>query len=857
MAKFFNKRSQSTQKKFKGEKKSDTKKQKKRFSWRRLFFRLILISLILLVLGSAAGYFIFITFTSSHRKWAEELNLEDINNLDHPAIIYDRNGEEIGRIYDENRSYVTLDQVSESMVNALVAQEDKSFWTHDGYDPVGILRAVKATISTGGNVNQGASTITQQLARGSFDLERRTQARGGSRYDRKIVEIFLAMRIEEKYSKRQILEFYLNRIYFGRGFYGIRAASLGYFGKEPADLTIPEAASIAALVKNPETYNPLRNPELNFRWRNDVIDRMYRSGYVSFDEADRLKDIPLVTNPQPIKRNTSFLYSQVYRQVYGLFDPQRADEILKSQGIRIYTTIDKSLQETAEQSLQKQLLSIESRADYVHQRHDSPVEEGSSDRHDYVDGAIYALDNKTGGVLVYVGGRDFERDNFDMLESGKRAAGTAFLPFLFASALDNGYLPNSRLIDDALDNRLAGIGGAEGILGEWGMEVDRGSYLDSITLRQALSWSKIAASARLAIELGTKPFIKSLEEYGITPPQRNAGSTEADPVYYPRVFLGTEAVSLRQLVSAYTVFPNGGTRPIAPYIITKVTDSAGKVLWEEPLAKKARSIASMAPCTSFRIHTMLRESLESGSAVRMLPYLPYHFKGAVKTGTNYDFADNVLIGYSSSISCGVWIGFLNSKKAIYPYAFSSDTCGPILGAIFSRSAEEGWADEPIAMPSDTEAVEICKSSGMLASEFCFESTMEGGKPSYTRNTYVEYFPKGDVSLPVCTVHGDALPSLHDFIGTGAYSSRVLPVIPIMPQLRALQGDDPYGTELLLTPRHQDGAGLDEASRNRRAFLDPNAMNEGKNNAMDAVHDEALIELRPPPSLIIPTRPLSY
>ena len=231
--------------------------------WKRFLLRFFIVCSVFALMCGVAGYVGFNIFTAKYQKWAAEFDLEDINNLDHPCIIYDREGREIGRIFDENRSYVTYDKISRSMIDALVAQEDKNFWTHNGFDPIGIIRAAREALAAGG-ANQGASTITQQLARNAYDLERRTKARGGSRYERKIVEIFLAMRIEEKYDKRQIMEFYLNRIYFGRGYYGIRAAALGYFGKEPADLTLRESASIAALIKNAEIYNPIRIFDLNY-----------------------------------------------------------------------------------------------------------------------------------------------------------------------------------------------------------------------------------------------------------------------------------------------------------------------------------------------------------------------------------------------------------------------------------------------------------------------------------------------------------------------------------------------------------------------------------------------------------------
>ena len=834
----------------------------KRFGgWRRALWRLLLMGLVMVALCAGLAYVVFAMVTSKYSRWADEFNLEDVNNLDHPCIIYDCKGREIGRIFDENRSYVTINDISRSILDALVAQEDKTFWTHKGYDPMGILRALKEAVFSHGRANQGASTITQQLARNAYDLERRTLVRGGTRYERKVVEIFLAQRLEKRYDKNQIIEFYLNRIYFGRGYYGIRAAALGYFGKEPRDLTVRESASLAALIKNPENYNPIRDPELNMRWRNDVIDRMQRSGYLSLKEAERVKKQPLGVNPKPLRRHTSFLHALVQQQAISLYDnPERGEEIVKSAGIRIHTTIDADLQRAAEQALQQQLLAIEERADYNHTRY-ADSRDPQNDRHRYLDGAVYAVDNKTGATLVYVAGRDFERDNFDIIESGKRPMGTALLPFLYMCAFDNGYNPCSRLVDDAMDNRLAGIGGSEGILGEWGMEVAKGRYMDSVTARQALEWSKIAAAARLGMALSSRtnraarPFINTLMKVGITPPPRNPDSTEARPTYYPRVYLGTEPASLKEMVMAYTIFPNCGKRPITPYIITKVTDSKGTILWENPLHLSSRMYNSTSPCTAFRLHSIMQESLKEGSATRMLPYLPTPFNGAVKSGTNYDFADASLFGYTSSLTCGVWIGYLNDRQAMYPEAFATDVCGPVLGEVL-RAADGKYEDKAILPPPDVESVEICKYSGQVATNFCYESTTSGGKPGYVRPTYVEYFPKGDVTLSSCTVHGDGSPSLRDLLDNRGQNvfSRVLPIAPVLPKGIALIGHDPYGCALALNPKYRD---LQNDSNESQVAAEEDALPADETpDTPERAQIDTNIELRMPlPLRYLPTMPL--
>lgn len=831
--------------------------------WRRFLLRFFIVCGVFVLFCGVAGYVGFNIFTAKYQKWAAAFDLEDINNLDHPCIIYDRNGHEIGRIFDENRSYVTYDKISRSMVDALVAQEDKTFWTHKGYDPVGIIRAAIEAFRAGGT-NQGASTITQQLARNAYDLEHRTLARGGSRYERKIVEIFLAMRIEEKYDKRQIMEFYLNRIYFGRGYYGIRAASLGYFGKEPADLTVRESASIAALIKNPENYNPIRNFDLNFKWRNDVIDRMQRLKYLTLEEAERLKKQPMELSPKPLRRQTSHLHALVQQQAIDIFqNPERGEEIVKSAGLKIYTTIDRDMQKAAEDALTDQLYSIENRKDYSHVRF-SDTQHPDAAKHRYLDGAVYAVDNKTGATLVYVAGRSFVRDNYDFIESGRRPVGTALLPFLYMCAFDNGYTPCSRLVDDALDNRLAGIGGSEGILGEWGMEVEKGRYLDTVTARQALCWSKIAASARLGIALSSnpkvaaKPFVTTLSNVGITPPLRIPHSTEARPQYYPRVYLGTEPMSLREMVLAYTVFPNCGSRPIVPYIVTKITDSNGQVLWQNPHDVSRKHVNSTSPCTAFRLHSIMRDSLTDGSAARVRPHLPDSFKGAVKCGSNYDFADTTLFGYDADVTCGVWIGFLNDHSAIYPEAFAADTCSPVLGAVF-KSAQGKFGNADLNPPSDTEEVEICLSSGHLATNFCFESTMKDGKPVYERPTYREFFPKGDVTLGSCAVHGDGSPTLGDFLEVGsshAASTRVLPVVPVLPKSPALVGDDPYGCVTTLNPRYKNADELAQTVGTGAGDANLSMDDVAEDTELPGVDNEIPLPM-PRPMQHIPVLPLPF
>lgn len=745
--------------------------------------------LVLAVIGGAVGYFGFMAAWKRYDNWAAEFDLERINDLEKPSIIFDRNGEEIGRIYVENRSYVTRDKIAATMVNALVAQEDSRFWVHPGYDFLGILRAAKEYAHNSGEANQGASSITQQLARNAYDLKNRAKARNESSFGRKFVEIALARRITERYSKDQVLEFYMNRVYFGSGFYGIRAASLGYFGKEPADLTTREAASIAALIKNPNGLSPLNNPEGNLKWRNHVLARMAKEKYITQEEAARLSAMDLGLNPKPLKRGVSHIYDRISAEIIAYLGEERVN----AAGLKIYTTLDRKLQEASGKALEQTLENIEKRPGYRHQKAaDYHASAGEKPR--YLEGAALIVDNQSGAVLAYHGGRDYTKRQYDAIKEGARPTGTAILPFLYATAFDTGRTPVTRILDDAIDNRLTGIGGSEGILGEWGAESSKNRYEGMITAHRGLAASKIAASLRMGMDMGTAPFVKKLTDFGIRKPVREAGSTEVNPVYRPKIFVGTEPASLKEMTLAYTAIPNGGTRPENIYYLDRIEDEKGQLIWESTQAIENRNNAQVrkgatSTATAFQLHNILHSSLKNGSARRVADYLPRDFKGGVKTGTTYDFADNWLFGYDSRITCGVWIGFLEGKKPIYDSAFSSDTCAPVLGTAIAES-ERLFPPGELAPPPSVERVEICLTTGKRATHSCYD--IDPVDKKYRRHTMFEYLRKGDSSLPFCDLHGEGAPSLSSPFPA---QTRILPLPPILPTKPILMGDDPYHTEL--------------------------------------------------------------
>ena len=228
-------------------------------------------------------------------------------------------------------------------------------------------------------------------------------------------------------------------------------------------------------------------------------------------------------------------------------------------------------------------------------------------------------------------------------------------------------------------------------------------YEGMITAHRGLSASKIAASLRMGMEMGTAPFVKKLTDFGIRKPVREAGSTEVNPVYRPKIFVGTEPASLKEMTLAYTAIPNGGSRPQDIYYLDRIEDEDGQLIWESTQAIETRNNAQIrkgatSTATAFQLHNILNSSLKNGSAQRVAPYLPKNFKGGVKTGTTYDFADNWLFGYDSRITCGIWVGFLEGKKPIYHGAFSSDTCASVLGTAITEAERQFPAGELAPLP---------------------------------------------------------------------------------------------------------------------------------------------------------------
>lgn len=760
-------------------KKVPNKKDRKPIFYQKKSFWFFLILLFMTL--ALAGFVSLDHYTREYRYRAENYDLAKINELEVPSLILDRNGKEIGRIFVQNRSVIPIEEVPELFIRALRAGEDSRFLSHSGVDYIGILRALILN-AMAGRSTQGASTITQQLARNAYPLKQDAILKGETSMQRKFVEAFLAMRIEERYSKRQILEFYLNRIYLGSGFYGLRSASLGYFGKEPKDLNLEECTTIVGLIKNPTNNSPLNNIQSSRKSRNMVLKRMADEKMISNKQYVESMLKPLHVLPKPLKRGTSHLYERIGDQVAKSL----GEDALAAGGFKIYTTILSEAQNAGEAALEASLQKAESHPEYAHVKYADRTR--NRDDTKYLQGAVFMMDHETGDVLAHIGGRNYEEVPFDFIEKGKRPLGTAFFPFVYAVGLAGGLNPGSILEDEPMDNRSVMVGGSEGILGEWGMEIASPKYEGKVTLRNALANSKISASVRLGNQIGIDNVLSAAKIFGFSMENSEA---------LPRVNLGWEPVSLKESVTAISTFAlKGRSGPNQFSYIDRIENRDKKIIYRRnKTARKSKKLLNEE--VSWQVHNILSGGMVDGSARGLMStMLEKPFLGAGKGGTTHNFEDTWFLGYNGKVACGVWTGFLNQPGAsIYPGAFSRDLAMEVWRATMNAAAPVFHGGE-IPKPENIVSMEICKLSGQKVTQFCQELVEDvNTNQVVSRSTAVlEHFIKGTEPSVYCSLHSGT-DSMDFTLNSQNLDFEVINSLPILPKSPVLLGEDPYYSDL--------------------------------------------------------------
>ena len=763
------------------------------------FLRPFFIStIVVLALLGGVGAWLALDFIGRYEKKAAEFDLAKLDSVESASVIYDRYGQPFGKIFIQNREQVSLDQISPYLVDAVIAEEDNRFYEHSGVDFYGIFRALLKN-TRAGRIRQGASTVTQQLARNVFDLRDRT-------YDRKILEVFLAMRIERFVPKNKIMELYLNRVYFGGGLYGAEAASKGYFGKPAKDLSVGEAAMLAALLKSPNNLSPWHNLDAATQERDYVLSRMVAERKISQQVADEARQQPLQVEPKSGVVSQSYAIDLIRQQVQG----QIGLESIASQGYRIYTTLDPVLQRTSEESLQRELDKVEEEPGYQHQKYDDytnflktwksthpapatpPVPE-------YLQGAVVAVDNRTGGILALVGGRDFSQSEYDRAFQSKRPAGTAFTPLVFTAALEKGLFPGSLFEDAPLDNRQVMIGGTTGILGEWGVERADNQYEGALPMRRIFASSKNAATVRIGVEAGLDSVLKLAKKAGI----------QDDLRPYPATFLGSSDVTLGDLVTSYTMFPGNGSRPERLMLVAKIETQDGQEIYHaEPKRLKV-----VDPGVAFEMHSFLTEVIQTGTASNARGEFGLkEFPAAGKTGTAYNFTDVWFVGYDSEVTCGVWAGF-DKPQTIMRGAFSNQIALPVWTDIMNASLAKQPPRE-LGRPIDLKRVEVCLDTGLPASPKCMLTSIADPYLPPRKGTFFEFSTAKQLPNETCWLHGD---DTRSFVRTlrSQDAPRALNAndsaqgVPVLVRAPTVLGDDPYQS---VKPRPKEPPQLAQASK---------------------------------------------
>jgi 1A family penicillin-binding protein len=638
--------------------------------------------------------------------------LRHIGNMEQATAVYDDKDQLAFTVFTQERIFVPLDEVSPNLLHAIVAIEDQRFYGHGGFDLIRMGSATLVNIRQGRKA-QGGSTITQQLARQSFLSTDKS-------FRRKFQELILAGRIEAMYSKPQILEMYLNKVYFGDGLYGIEAASRGYFGKHASELSVSEAALLAGLVKSPSSYAPTVSRERATVRRNVVLQAMLDSGAINRAtwQSARAEKIALHDTLRAQEPHGQYFKEQVRQELVSRFGWQRVYQ----GGLRIFTTLDMPMQIAAEAAVAEQLKSIEDRRAAWQARLAAARAKNAKTPQDakramsppagdnVLQAALVALDPNSGSVRAMVGGRDFDGSHFNRAVQAHRQPGSAFKPFVYATAIEAGYSPSS--IIDRLDEPI------QTGRGVWTPE-DEHSTGSSMTLRTGLRTSSNRAAVRLLQEVGIARTVQYAKMMGV-----------GDVPAVPSLALGSGEVTLQAMTAAYAAFANHGMVP-RPMMIRRVEDQDGLVLYE---ARESASLA-ISDTTAFLMSTMMADVINAGTGNRARR-LGFTLPAAGKTGTTNDFNDAWFVGFTPKLVTGVWVGF-DQPHMILPNGFAADVAVPVW-ANFMKVATRNDKPEWLTPPQGVVSAKVCKLSGRLATDGCQE--------------YSDYFVYGSEPTTYCNLH---------------------------------------------------------------------------------------------------------
>ncbi|MCX5783065.1 MAG: transglycosylase domain-containing protein [Elusimicrobia bacterium] len=611
--------------------------------------------IIIYVTASALAVMVMVTAAVLRMVFSELPSISQFEDYT-PALttrVFDANNQVIAEFSIEKRALIPLNKMPVDIQNAVIAMEDSDFFNHYGVSLKGIFRALVRDILHR-RIAQGGSTITQQLAKLIL-------LKPEKKLMRKLREMALAVQIESKFSKQEILQLYLNQIYFGEGAYGVGAAAKIYFGKEISQLTLGECALLVGIIPSPATYSPFGHLDTAKTRRSLVLQRMYEESYITSEEKDKAEQEPVSEVKPPFIGSTAPYFIEYIRRI---LEPKYGVNTLWKGGLSIYTTLDLAAQKAAETIMEKNLAVID---EEVRKELEANPPEPSEDEEESseakapprLQGAFFAMDVKSGAIKVMIGGRDYKETQFNRVTQATRQPGSSFKPFVWLTALMNGYTAATIIEDKPLayyfDGREWRI--FEGATDQYSIDLATQPFvgnkdfkiwtpvnvdkktLGKITLRRGLELSRNLASVYLIDKLGPSAVVETAKKAGIKRP--------LDPVL--SLSLGTSVVSMIEMVNGFSTFTNGGIR-VEPYGIIRVTDQHGKTLEEHSPTESEQ----FSPQYSFLITNLMRGVVDRGTgnyARRLKRPL------AGKTGTSQDHRDLWFIGMTPDISAGAWMGY--------------------------------------------------------------------------------------------------------------------------------------------------------------------------------------------------------
>lgn len=618
--------------------------------------------------GASIGFFLALTKDLPQIQSLETFKPSAITR------IYSADEELLAERFVEKRHPVPLSAMPYFLKQAMIATEDGKFYEHAGVDPRGIVRAIVRNLLAGDYV-EGASTITQQLAKTLFLTPRKSILR-------KLKEAFISFQIERRYTKDEILALYLNQIYFGSGAYGVDAAARVFFGKPVQALTLAECALIAGMPKSPSRYSPLVDEPLALKRRSVVLHQMARAGIITERQLEIAKETPLFLAEKADKAHTKAPYFVAH--VMNFLEETLGETAVYRTGLTVYTTLDFGMQKKAEAAVIKGLDMLAARMEAQNLLKEDPPQ-----------AALICLDVARGSILAMVGGRNFDQSAFNRATMARRQPGSAFKPIIYASAIEKGFTQNGLLWDAPVVYKGASRGE------DWSPKNFSGTYMGDITLRKALALSKNIPAVRLLEKLGPTVSVEFAHRMGIVSP--------LDPNL--SLVLGTSETTLLELTAAYAVFASGGIWS-QPFAVTEVLDREGRTLWTvKPRRKPVISAETAAIMTD-----MLRAVVLEGTG-RRAQDIGRPLAG--KTGTTDGYKDALFVGFSPTTAAGVWVG-LDKHSTLGDKETGARAALPIW-IDFMGQALKGHPYYHFDFPEGVVSVAMDPESGLLASPECSQT----------------------------------------------------------------------------------------------------------------------------------------